>query len=107
MTNIRVTCQSCGAVTGIRPDQILLLADPDQTAGGYLFLCTSCERLTVRPAGPADLEALIAAGVRDAREAGRSTGRSPQAVELPPLTRDDLLDFHLLLATDEWFSQLA
>ncbi len=107
MENIRVTCDGCGAVTVIAPDQILALIDPDESAGSYLFLCPSCERLIVRSAGTAELQVLIAAGVPNAWEAVRLTGRSPRAAELPPFTSDDLLDFHLLLESDEWFSQLA
>ncbi len=103
MTEIRGTCPSCGAATMMRPDQILLVGDPGRTAGNYLFLCPSCDRLAVRSAGPAALRVLLAAGVRDAAEPGPSS----HAVEAPLFTRDDLLDFHLLLETDHWFSQLA
>ena len=108
MTNIRVTCQCCGAVALIRPAQVVLLADPDQTSGVYLFLCPSCERLTVRSAEAAEVQLLIAAGVPTGEEQGRTSGPLPHStVESPPFTPDDLLDFHLLLAADDWFSQLT
>ena len=103
MYDIRVTCQSCEAWTVIRPDRILLLADPGRDAGDYLFLCPMCERLTVRSASPADVRLLLGAGVPDAR----AVGRSAHVGDWPTFTRDDLLDFHLLLETDEWFSELA
>jgi hypothetical protein len=103
MANIRVTCESCGAVTVMAPDQILALGDPAVPGGSHLFLCPSCERLMVRSAGTAEAQALIAAGVPSAVQGGQS----PRAPDLPPFTPDDLLDFHLLLESEEWFSRLA
>ena len=103
MRNIRVTCEGCGAVTVIPANHILALAAPGETSGSCLFLCPICRRLTVRSAGAGELEVAIAAGVSNAWEAGRS----PRVADLPPFTPDDLLDFHLLLADDEWFAQLA
>jgi hypothetical protein len=108
MTNIRVTCQGCSAVALLRPAQILLLADPDEGSGSYLFLCPMCGCVTVKSAGGEELQVLLTAGVADLREESRTNKpRTSRTTDSPPLTPDDLLDFHLLLAEDGWFSQLA
>ena len=108
MTNIRVRCQGCGAVAALRPAQVLLMADTDRASGDYLFLRPSCERLTVRPAEAHEVQLLMSAGVADARHDRRPAPvHPPGTVDPGPLTPDDLLDFHLLLAQDDWFSQLA
>ena len=109
MTNIRMICQGCGVPALIRPDQILLLADADSTAGLYMFLCPVCERLTVRSAKAAEVQLLVGAGVPTDGGDGRTTGEQPPArtEAWPPFTFDDLLDFHLLLVdADHWFARL-
>ena len=109
MTNIRVTCQCCGVVALIRPAQVLLLAEPDETSGAYLFMCPVCARLTVRPAQTGEVQLLVAAGVRAGGAAGRATGSlsAARGDDRPLFTPDDLLDFHQLLADDDWFPRLA
>ena len=109
MTYIRVTCQCCGAGALVRPAQVLLLADPDQTSGVYLFQCSRCERLTVRFAEAGDVQLLIAAGASAGEDEGQTTGGQPavRAEARPPFTPDDLLYFHLLLADDDWLPRPA
>ena len=109
MTNIRVTCQCCGVVALIRPAQVLLLADDDESTRAYLFLCPVCERLTVRSAQAGEVQLLVGAGVPAGGAAGQTTGTQPPArfSARPPFTLDDLLDFHLLLADEDWLGRLA
>ena len=109
MTNIRVTCQYCGAPALVRPTQIVLLADSDETSGAYLFLCPICQRLTVRSPQPGEVQLLIDAGVPVGGAEGQSSSVQPstRADAAPPFTPDDLLDFHLLLADDDCLSRLA
>jgi hypothetical protein len=60
--------------------------------GLFEFRCPSCERLNIRALEPADLSTLVEVGV--------SPGRGPAPFELleehrgPPITWDDLIDFH-------------
>ena len=109
MTNIRVTCQSCGVVAQIRPAQVLLVTDAAETRGTYLFLCPVCERLTVRFAEAAELrllaDASVPAGGTDRPTTDVRSRTGPHAE--PPFTPDDVLDFHFLLVTDGWFPRLA
>ena len=109
MTNIRSTCQCCGAVALIRPAQVLLLAEPGETSGAYMFMCAVCEQLTVRPAQTGEVQLLVAAGVPVGGAAGQMTGTRPAPGRdaSPLFTLDDLLDFHQLLADDDWFPRLA
>lgn len=122
MTRIRATCPSCGEVE-LRPDEIELHvvgADPDDVREGssYRFDCPSCCDEVAKPAdariarllttggvavtctGDPEIEAVVAAAM------GRIL--HPEGVVIgPELTTDDLLDFHQLLQTDDWFEDLA
>jgi hypothetical protein len=108
MTNIRVRCQSCGAAALLRPAQILLLAYPGEASGNYLFLCPSCGCVTAKSAGGEELHVLLRAGVADAGEESRPNQPRPgRTVDSPPLTPDDLLDFHLLLGDPQFQATFA
>jgi hypothetical protein len=97
MSTIHTFCPRCAAPVSLGPAEVLVLPGTDASGSGtYLFLCTACGQVAAKPAGPANLALLAAAGAAADR---------PQAPEppvgAPPFTCDDLLDFHLLLATDD------
>lgn len=122
MTRIRATCPTCGEVE-LRPDEIELHVvgpDPDDVRDGssYRFDCPSCCDEIAKPAdgriarllasggvpvtctGDSELEAIVAAGMQRISH--------PEGLVLgPAFTADDLLDFHELLQTDDWFDQLS
>jgi predicted RNA-binding Zn-ribbon protein involved in translation (DUF1610 family) len=121
MTRIRATCPTCGEVE-LRPDEIELHvvgADPDDVQDGssYIFDCPACCHEISKPAdgriarlltsggvpvtctGDPEIEAVVAAAM------GRIT--HPEGIVVgPALTIDDLLDFHELLQTPDWFDEL-
>ena len=109
MKDIRVVCRTCDTVALYRPAEVLLLTSPDQASGVYLVLCPLCHRITANTALARAVHMLVAAGVPAGSADGRATGIRPGApADFGPLfTLDDLLDFHLLLAGDDWFSRLA
>ncbi len=109
MMEIRVVCQCCDVAALFRPAEVLLLTAPDQASGVYLVQCPVCQRLTARSALAGEVQLLVAAGVPAGGADGQTTGAQPsaRAVAGPPFTPDDLLDFHLLLADDDWFCRLA
>ncbi len=97
MSTIHTFCPSCAAPVSLEPAEVLVLPGTDAAGSGtYLFLCTACERVAAKPASPANLALLATAGA----DADRRYASEPPAAA-PPFTCDDLLDFHLLLATDD------
>lgn len=115
MTRIRATCPVCGEVD-LLPTQIELHVvrpsnDPEGVADGslYAFDCPLCERHVTKPADDRIVQLLATGGVAVAFE--RAAPAATRHPESPPggapLTHDDLLDFHLLLARNDWFEVLA
>jgi hypothetical protein len=105
MTSIRTTCPRCGEVEMEAP-LILLMIEPRTGEGTYSFACPGCEEVVQKPADRKIVELLRTAGVETAVTAGPAR-RSAQARHAPPpLTLDDLIDFHFLLSREDWFSLL-
>jgi hypothetical protein len=109
MTTIRATCPTCGEV-GLTPDEIELRVDEhDGGASYYAFACPSCFGSVRKPADERVVRLLISGGV----EVLEMVPDGPPAVRLserfdgPRITHDDLLDFHALLDSDDWFGQLT
>lgn len=100
MTTIKTNCPTCGEVD-LTPDDIELHPGPDAGQGSfYAFGCPSCHLLVRKEADDRVVRLLVSAGVSRVVAAA---ARRPQD---PPLTYDDLLDLHALLATDAWFDGL-
>lgn len=101
MTTIRATCPTCGEV-GLTPGQVDLRVDPTGAhASYYAFDCPTCRTVVRKPADERIVRLLASGGVEvrhlvvlSARPGG------------PPLTHDDLIDFHALLGSDHWFDEL-
>jgi hypothetical protein len=113
MTTIKATCPQCGEV-GLMPGEIELRVDRSGRDGSfYAFGCPSCLETVRKPADDRVIRLLISGGVHvqsletvpdDEPDlprralADRFTG--------PPISHDDLLDFHALLGRDDWFDDL-
>lgn len=107
MTKIEVRCPACDTKTVLTPDTIALW-DTDG-AHAYAFVCLTCADVTVRSVDARGAALLTTAGVAW-WDAPRCTPSHPEAPgDGPAFTRDDLLAFHELLATDDaaWFGALA
>lgn len=113
MTRIRASCPSCGEVD-LRPPDVTLRVIRQQDGNvapgsNYRFACPDCEQLVTKPADDRIAQLLTTGGVPVEDEA--PVPARPPHPELPPdgpaFTHDDLLDLHLLLAREDWFTQLA
>ncbi|MGH8900856.1 MAG: hypothetical protein ACRDYA_04030 [Egibacteraceae bacterium] len=128
MTTIKATCPGCGEV-GLMPGEIELRVD--RSGGGasfYAFTCPSCLDVIRKPADDRAIRLLISGGVHilsleatpapeatPASKATPSLGATPwpkahslaERFDRPPITHDDLLDFHGLLERDDWFDDLV
>lgn len=123
MTRIRATCPDCGEVD-LQPADIelhIVRGDDGEVGSGsnYRFACPDCTVLVTKPADERTARLLATGGVEisiERRELAVAT--VDRAAELrrnhpeapgdgPALNYDDLLDLHLALEADDWFSELA
>ncbi|MCB1270266.1 MAG: hypothetical protein KDB31_02495 [Microthrixaceae bacterium] len=77
----------------------------DTDSATYLFRCPSCSMIEVRDAESHVVDVLLAAGVRSTD--WTLPAELAEAHDGMPITHDDVLDFHDLLSTHDWFSTLA
>ena len=118
MTRIRASCPECGDVE-LAPDEMLIEVahDLDGLVGegtNYRFDCPDCASTVRKPADERIVQLLISGGVPLEMNDELDVDLPPLREEHPEapvagaaLTRDDLLDLHLLLQRDDWFEQLA
>ena len=123
---VSITCQTCGLTSTVPVGALLVsvAVDDHRTTAGHLepdadagvdnagsvaWTCGGCADLTSAQLDWAALLTLVTAGATvldDATDEAR-----PPHPEQPsagaPLTRDDLLALHELLASDTWFDQVT
>ncbi|MDQ3538353.1 MAG: hypothetical protein M3415_06125 [Actinomycetota bacterium] len=108
MTTIKATCPSCGEV-GLTPDEIeLRVSEHGAAASYYAFTCPSCQIVVRKPADERVVRLLVSGGVPVLQldPPAAPPRQLGERFDGPPLTHDDLLDFHTLLQGDAWFSQV-
>jgi predicted RNA-binding Zn-ribbon protein involved in translation (DUF1610 family) len=118
MTTIRTTCPRCGEVD-MGPESILLQVTRGGREGTYRFTCPTCMDAVEKRADRKIVALLVSAGVD---VAGRATlteteelfdteyeepvedprGPLPSG---PPLTIDDVIDFHFRLQDDRYIHE--
>ena len=126
-TFVSITCQECGLTSTVPVDALLVsvavddhqtatgfpdtevdAANPVDTAGTVAWTCDSCADLVTAKLDWRALLTLVTAGVTFLDDAAPEA--LPPHPEHPepgaPLTRDDLLALHELLASDRWFDQV-
>lgn len=104
MATIKATCPACGEVS-LTPDDLELWIFPDEAdADFYAFDCPDCEQRVEKPAD-ARIVGLLRTGGVEPRQAAAHPEAPPDG--LPPITHDELLDFHQLLQRDDWFDAVV
>ena len=104
MTTIRASCPSCGDVDLTVGDVSVRVCANDQR-GSYVFRCPECEMAVAKPAEPNVVELLISSGVKMA--VWQLPAELWELRSGDPISHDDLLDFHTMLADERWFDRLA
>jgi len=98
---VRASCPSCGDVelpgTGLKARLCETTGE-----GSYTFTCPECATVVVKPADKRLLDLLVASGI--ALISWSLPGELAESHEGEPISYDDILAFHDLLATDDWFS---
>ena len=100
---VRVSCDSCGAVAGIPIDDLTVIPNPSGEGARYRFTCphANCQRRNVKQLWAQKLvELLISSGCR-VRVIQDPVIDPPPDPTLPPITWDDLIDFHEQLEASE------
>jgi hypothetical protein len=103
MTTIRAQCPSCGDVRLMAADLTVRVCSDDDS-GSYRFHCPGCDAPVAKPASAHIVELLVSSGVR--LEMWRRPAELLEAHPGPPLTPDDLLDFHVLMQGPDWMDEL-
>jgi hypothetical protein len=102
-TMIRASCTDCGDVELTTHDvRVRVCSDVD--ASTYVFRCPTCQMAVVKPAEQRVIDLLIASGVALDRWTLPAELNEPRVGE--PITHDDLIDFHRLLGSDDWYDRL-
>lgn len=103
MTTIEATCPRCGTVERTPADFELAVCD-DASASWYAFVCPTCTERVQKHADERVVALLIAEGVAPHRWA--LPMELTETHDGPPISLDDILDFHLLLEQPGWFVTL-
>jgi hypothetical protein len=109
MPTIRTGCPSCRQPIDFAAGQCALLGGPDGQPVAYGFVCPHCGEPVVRRADRRAAAMLLIGGAspRGAEERVVRPLHPEKPGFGPPLTANDLIDFHLLLDGACWFQQLA
>jgi hypothetical protein len=103
MTTIKATCPGCGEVD-LTADDILLRIGATQTVNTYGFTCPQCGDFVEKTADDRIVRLLLSGGVMPV-----PVHVPAEALEIrqgPPISHDDLLDFHEILERDDWLDDL-
>ena len=103
VATIRASCPTCGDVELTSRDvSVQVCASNNQ--GSYAFRCPECMLAVSKLAEQRIVDLLVSSGVR--LSVWSMPAELEERREGPPISYDDLLDFHLLLQEDNWFERL-
>ncbi len=110
MSLVETTCPRCQVAVLVPADEIRAWCTP---RGAYFaFVCPQCNDPAANPMSPRHLAALRRIGtpiVPDADDTQLETVAPERFLEpeAPALAWDDLIEFHDLLQTPDWFERLV
>lgn len=104
VATIRASCPTCGDVELTSRDvSVQVCATNNQ--GSYAFRCPECELAVSKMAEQRIIDLLVSSGVR------LSVWSMPAEMDEPrngpPISYDDLLEFHRELEAEDWFERLT
>lgn len=75
----------------------------DTSEASYAFRCPECRLMVAKPTEPRVVDVLVTSGV--ALRVWQLPAELDEVRQGPPLTWDDLLEFHFLLGQSDWFER--
>ena len=103
MTTIRAICPRCGEVTITSAEMEVQVCAQTQE-GSYTFACPACTQPVHRDADRHVVQILVSGGVRV--RVWELPAELDETKSGPPITWDDILDFHQLLEDERWIERL-
>ncbi len=103
MPIIRASCPSCGDVD-VSPGQMKVMLCSSNGEASYTFRCPECHMVVAKQIERRIVEVLVAAGVKI--QFWRLPEELNDLPDGPPISYDDLLDFHFELANPGWLDQV-
>lgn len=103
MTTIKASCPLCGEVS-LTADDILLRIGSSEAQNTYGFDCPTCSEFVEKPADERVIKLLLSGGVMPV--VSNLPAETRERHEGPAITYDDILAFHELLKTDDWFEKV-
>ncbi|MBA2724435.1 MAG: hypothetical protein H0U53_00450 [Actinobacteria bacterium] len=100
MTTIKATCPGCGEIS-LTVDDIILRIGVVSKGSSYGFDCPGCEEFVQKPADERVVRLLLSGGVMPILV--HIPAEALEVHEGPPVNHDDILAFHELLRTEDWF----
>jgi hypothetical protein len=104
MATIRASCPDCGDVELSTPQMTVRVCAEDNK-GSYLFRCPTCTMVVTKAAEQRIVDLLVSSGVKV------ETWKLPLELrERPigaPFDHNDLLTFHELLESEDWFATVV
>ena len=104
MTTIKATCPDCGEVD-LTADDVLLRIGASAAGNTYGFSCPTCSEFVEKPADERIVRLLLSGGVMPVLF--QVPAEAMEAHNGPPISHDDILRFHEMLESDDWFDQLT
>ena len=104
VTTIRANCPNCGDVH-LKASNLTIRVCADDEVGSYTFDCPTCSVPVAKEASRRIIDLLVSTGVP--MEVWKLPAEIFETHEGPPISPDDLLDFHLELSRDGWFEELS
>jgi hypothetical protein len=103
-TVIKASCHECGDVE-LRVAELRVRVCTADTQGSYVFRCPTCQMSVAKPAEQRIIDLLVASGVELIE--WRLPAELFEAHDGAPIAHDDLIDFHALLESDDWFDTIV
>jgi hypothetical protein len=104
-TVIKASCHDCGDVELGVSELHVRVCTTAETPGSYVFRCPSCQMSVTKPAEQRIVDLLVASGVEVVE--WRLPAELFEARSGAAITHDDLIDFHRILQTDDWFDAVV
>lgn len=110
---VEARCPACQAFIRVHPTELAITVPAvADVAGRCTFTCPTCASEVSFPIDEQQDDLLRRLGAQTSlrdlakRRHPSMAARVASATDEPPLTYDDLLDFHQLLERDDWFEHL-